>query len=1404
MSDYLNGRKYAVSLEFPAYTGPLPQPANVLNPKIWFGSHDSIRYPNGVIPIDARLLANDGISDFSWDAQFYSGKYSISNLTLKIVDKNGALSNEIASKLVNNIGTRHAVIRVFEVHGSQQVVDVGPLQNRFDSMNSNVIATYFMMDHSFDRGKITINCKDIIRQMKNVLFEDKDLVLTQPLLDSDTSIRVITPDFDDFDEAQVCFFEHNERYSLHPGNNAQPAVCAYLRFRDSGEIIAVEPLPAGSGFSNVIPIKDRALFNTVSQQIQIDSGLDDQRNGPQVENIVYIEEFAPELLYMLLTGLSNSGPTPRVLPPNYNLGINPKWVNEYSFFGDNSNNGTADNLRLRVLKSEPITNAKTWIEDHILMPMRSVLHVNRFGQIELVKAQATSEGSEQVVLDHTNIVPGTISPLKHIKTEIYNPIVLEYDKSILDGKYKRVHGYDDSSSTQANHDTEVKRFQFDTLYSGINTASQIDKIRVSLQDFYAHEHQELTLNVLPSMWHTHLQIGHRPRVRIPKMRNDAQTEGNIAEDIDKVFMVRGITRSVMNCGLQLRLISNQQRATDNPRTDSEWEIPKEKYPVDKVNLLDVPAFASQGSNSPNPNGDDNFIFSGSATLDGGRYYIIGDLTINGTINSRCVPGGTGDLEIWVCGRLTVNGKVDTSEQGCHKPGVAQQSIGPVTDINYGEPGLRNSNMLGEGAYFGTPNTVGGSAHNRAWGRVIAIPPVDEVTGEVEEVPELHLSNECGCLRGIPPTVSGTPSSGSSASYEWTTGLSGALSKTDYPGLDGVHGGGGIVFVSRGGAFGISGKVCTNGEDAAAPYLMPGGIQVVNSGGMPGAFLWLTDGDIHTPPFDNITIKNHFDAYAGDSFTTQTPYRDSVAQVSRYANTVDGSHYYKATDHTINRAVAASRHQYVPQNQKLDESQDTHWLDDEAALNPDNQVVIWGKKQGDQYKNLVNGLPPVPNPNPRDLYIDCANQDSGLPQVDIEMWRYDNGQWNKIVGPDSTAAFFLDICRRFGTATIHFGPSRPINYEPCDVWFNEETDKSVKLGANASDDTLIWARQYGDLGEDVLEDGNFLVHHLCEPTWQTDTNRSGGPQVYPGNFPKYVEQVVGSTTFSPTIGENATPGWQLDATGTGSYRILRPRRPIKIHPGEKYIVESIIFTTGLNVTSPGTQGYSVFPSIFDQNGNLLFQQTPLGTSVHHHEDTTQLTTSGWFRVHHEINISETLTDARYLVPNCCVHALSGNVIVSQVHCRRDFEVHDVLKYSDVSGAFQLFQNNVIGFNIVNRALTIPAASRVNMSFVGDLSSSIINRIQVSFLLTFNRNGVVRKSYIFGPDVVAPTDSHSLDFSWDHIAEEYYDSYTFRLNLTPIGFGTQGSQTSLGPYQLENMESSLNVGRVVQSGNIEALI
>jgi len=1075
------------------------------------------------------------------------------------------------------------------------------------------------------------------------------------------------------------------------------------------------------------------------------------------------------MLYMLLTGqTSQSAVYSRNLPRSYHVDMWPMWVNEYSFFGDHSANGTADNLRLRILRDRPISNFKTWMEDHILGPMRSVLHINRFGQLELVKLQATKKGSEQVVLDMSNITE--FSELRHVKKQIKNPVVVEYDKSILDGEFKRTYGYNDGRSIKINQRTEEHRVQYETLYSGVVTSAQVDKIRIGLQDFHSHEHLTMSVGVLPSLRKTRLQIGHRVRVKIPKMRDDAQTEpfdGDL--EIDRVFMIQGVEYNPMTCETRLQLIATLDRATEQARTENLSEIPDEKYPVDKINVFDVPALAN-GITTDNTGGITSHVFTGNITIDAGRYWVPDTLFINGTINV------TGDFELWVRGELWINGKVDTSEQGIHKPGTIT-----ANDLT----------RIAEGGYFGSPIPVGNTritinASGSFDYRTSLVDPVDAPTGEVEELPIFNLSNECGCLRGIPPSLAGTPSS-ATTDAEYVTALDGTFVKSEQ-GVDGARGGASQTYVSRGGGFGAGSKLCTNGEDGAEIVIdgdsngaSGDNIFIKNSSGMPGGLAWITDGGFHPPPFSDQTIEQHFDAFAGNP----QPSRQRLGPRGRSKQIGAGgvNQYWPVTDGSVNRAIAASRHQYVPENQKLRDSQNTHWLDSEADLNPDGTVRAWSYlKDGDAFANLdpTTGLPPVPNPGSRDLWFSRSAIDSNLPASQVQVWRWENGEWDVISGYDSTAALMLQLCRTENIGTIRFSQTRPSDCRPGMLWVdNVNTDKAVQCGDTPADDRLVWLRSYGEQGDDLVEDGRFLIHAECEPTWQSDTNRNGGPQIFPGAFPKYPEQIVGSTLFGKTIGENGTPGWQIDATGTGSYRVVRPRRQVRIHPGMKYVIESIISTAGLVVGNPAAEGYTVFATYWDSNGNKLGDNgtdTALGVEHFHSQDTSALTPSGWFAVHHAVTIPETLTDARYMTINCMVHAVSGNVLLSDVHCRRDYEVFGRINFGDQSGLWQAnqggggFFQRIAGTPIFNNpSIDIPAGARVRISFKTRYSNTSIDTNQRIFLaVNMGNNGATHTQKLYSRQMIGVHDQFSVTFDTEFIAEEFVDFYNFFVNLDGIPF------------------------------------
>lgn len=1396
MSSVNTHNRIAVSIEYQVYQGAWPPPANAANPRVWFGSHDDIIYPDGVVPLQCYLHETDGVSRLESAAKFFEGQHTSSKMTIKVVDKNGILSNEIASRLVDNTGTRRAIIRVFLLRFNEKIIDVGQFNRLDDSFGSQVIGTYFFMDHDFDNGLITIECEDISTLMFTELFQEENFVQTGSV-STDAEYAVVWQGEDGDIDTPFNTFEHNEAYTYDPGVPSQPANCGYKRFANTGEIFSHEP--EDIAFQGALKFKERGVFGTNPDPAgnPADS-TNDQSSGPAIENIVYIEEQGTTMAYAILTGrTSQSVGAARILPESYSFNIDPGFVNEFSFYGDTSNNGSADNLRLRVLRKDAVKDGRRWVEKQIFAPLRSVMYINRFGQIELLRRQTIKEGNEVLELNETNCIGW--SPLKHVKTQIKNPVRMQYDKSILDNEYKRILEPDDVSSTVINQDSEALTLQFETLYHGVATRGQLKNVLNDYQEYYNHEHLTRTINVLPSVYFRGVRPGQVYRVRLPKQRDDAQIEPFNTLETSRLMTVESVTFDPMTCECVLQLKGTLGRTSLLERTQNLSEIPDDKFLEDTTPLSNL--FTMDVDNSTVP---PTYSYSGSAGLAGGTYGVPGNFIYNGSVEFN------GHVELRVMGEFFWNGLFDGTGRGIHKPGVAQTTFGGTPPAR-AATGDRNKTMIAEAGFFGTPNAVGGTALLREGGltgswRSVLLDNVDQPSGEVDQMPEFHLSNECGCLRGLPPSMNGTPSSGTPISYNRVREFGGPHSFV--PGLDGAPGGGSFSVLSRGGTFGPNGKLRTNGGDAPTPIFIDN-VQLANSGGMPGGFGWWTDGGAHEPPFTEDTIEDHFDAYAGNSGAIwDEVLRPEDTSFSLIIGGQDARQWWPPTDERINRAKAASIHQYVPRNEKLYESQNTHWLDSEADLNPDNLVRLWSSKDNAAYATLdANGIPPVPAPGSRDLWVSEIDLNSNLPQEQIVMWRYQAGVWSEITSRDSTAALLLDVCRLGDDPRIKFGIQRPEC--PGALWFDDEnTDKAVRLGATEADDRLVWLRSYGENGEDLVEDGRFLIHEKCEPTWMTDTNLYRAPNIYPGGFPKYDVSVAGSTAFGSALGEESTPGWQLDAVGNGSVRVLRPIRPIRIHPGNTYIAETVIRTTGIainpfaNQVGPAWHGFSVFMLVFDENGNALDSNktdNKNNSSITEflQKDTTGLTRSGYIRIHHEFTLDDTtpkFTGGRYLVPNLFVHGLSGSVVVSEFHFRRQrfFTRRGAHLAGLYNGAGTTTFPSVFVGNELD--LTLYQGARFVFSTVADCTPSA--NCSFTAVVTLRREGADIAEYRWTKRLEGGI-RESLSVEITNIAQEYFDAFKWRF------FFHDGNETVVPGLTVdihENLIWSMNSGEVVESGTI----
>ncbi|WP_444922695.1 hypothetical protein ACJJH9_00025 (plasmid) [Microbulbifer sp. DLAB2-AF] len=227
-------------------------------------------------------------------------------------------------------------------------------------------------------------------------------------------------------------------------------------------------------------------------------------------------------------------------------------------------------------------------------------------------------------------------------------------------------------------------------------------------------------------------------------------------------------------------------------------------------------------------------------------FLTADGTLTGNTDSRSIYYHLGDLTIPAGRTLSVLNNVELRVHG-------------VLQI--------------DGALVGIPNNTGvgflGSCrggHGKLLGRVAQPGYVyrasrgEVVTGRNEVLPPLNIENRGGYLEGIPDDLRGSGVADGGHGYYYNRKEN--FFEQDGQKGEGGKGGSGLVVVSRGIAFGVSGKIDTSGEDGTAGTVESNGAAGGSGGGgAPGGMVLLIDGTDNPMP---VLSNNKIIACYGES------------------------------------------------------------------------------------------------------------------------------------------------------------------------------------------------------------------------------------------------------------------------------------------------------------------------------------------------------------------------------------------------------------------------------------------------------------------------------------------------------------------------------------------------------------
>jgi hypothetical protein len=308
-----------------------------------------------------------------------------------------------------------------------------------------------------------------------------------------------------------------------------------------------------------------------------------------------------------------------------------------------------------------------------------------------------------------------------------------------------------------------------------------------------------------------------------------------AGPLDRAFEIQSISDN--GADLVVDLFGSTGNASVESPTTPTTALPDAFYNASGTNLTSVLTIVGDVVQA----GTYNITGNANLTNSGAIYYYLGDLTIA----DGAVINITGNVQLRIRGFLQVNG--DISGKGGGLAGVADSGASLLVD-NGGLAGVAPATfntIAGNPGYVGNSRGLDGvqSKAFRGGSHVHTIAPAS-VIGKHPTAPPLALQVSGNSLLGLPSDLRGSGGAPGGRIAELDAGN--LVAET--LGGAGANGGAGLCIINRGMAFGASGSINLDGNNAAATTLDtsvgPLGIDVypgTGGAGAPGALYVLLDG-----------------------------------------------------------------------------------------------------------------------------------------------------------------------------------------------------------------------------------------------------------------------------------------------------------------------------------------------------------------------------------------------------------------------------------------------------------------------------------------------------------------------------------------------------------------------------------
>lgn len=702
-------------------------------------------------------------------------------------------------------------------------------------------------------GGYSFDCSDVQRFLKKKIF-----VLGSTTLQNSVSITATTISV--YDTSKFLIVAHGASYSDAPNQSV-------YYFKIEKEIIR-----ATGKTSTTFTGCTRGVLNTKAVAHNINPSASADRRT-KVEEVVYLEMPAPKLLLALLTGeLHGQGAN---LPDAWHAGINPTYVRTASITDIGLDLwDTSDDTKGQVVRfvGEKNQDAKKFIEEQILLLIGCYMPIHGDGALGLrrmVQVLPDAHHVTELNIDNTT----KYSALKHDLPEVKNIIDVAWNYEVEKNEATRHHLLFDQTSINIYGKSDVLQLKFRGLHGSLHTGKTIEAMFERLRDRLTSEPLKLTLSGFFSL--NNIEIGDVVKVNLPSIQ-DYIKDGYL----NRAFEVQRVNVDWITGRVSFDLFGSTLKSTPSVVSDTTTVLSDAFY-ISEGN--DLKTYIGGGYDATSDYLANHII--ANTQLTGGNdltnataiYYHDGDLVIDAGVTLTIQD----NVQLRVKGFLTNNGIIDGKGNG-----YATASQQGYVGSSRGQGGIVQH--LGSYNDFGVATTIGKNA---------SAPELALIYDRDNE----KLNGLPADLRGSTGTAGGNITSGSLYRAGGNAGNSGA----------------GLLLISRGHGFGVSGKVTLSGTDgnegqiaSSTTFKLFSG---AGAGGSGGTFYSILDGStalatIGASNFEANTGASPYVDYGGIYFTG--PHR----RVSQYPPTFDeqGSSHYPAL--SLNGAAhfeSNHRVQYVP-------------------------------------------------------------------------------------------------------------------------------------------------------------------------------------------------------------------------------------------------------------------------------------------------------------------------------------------------------------------------------------------------------------------------------------------------------------------------------------------------------------